>query len=46
MTVSVSDSITGYDAGNSLTAGYTITSYSSVQRSSGSGSATYTYSCP
>ena len=46
MSVTVSDSITGYDAGNSLSAGYSITSYSTVRRSSGSGSSTYTYSCP
>jgi len=46
MTINVSDSITGYSAGHSLSAGYSITSYSTVQRSSGSGSNTYTYSCP
>ncbi len=46
LSITVSDSITGYDAGNSLGAGYSISSYSTVLRSSGSGSATYTYTCP
>jgi hypothetical protein len=46
MRISVSDSITGYDAGNSLVAGYSITSGGTVRRSSGSGSNTFTYSCP
>jgi hypothetical protein len=46
MSVTVSDSITGYDAGHSLSAGYAITSGGTTRRSSGSGSNTYTYSCP
>jgi len=46
MSVTVSDSITGYSAGHSLSAGYSITSGGTTRRSSGSGSNTYTYSCP
>jgi hypothetical protein len=46
MSITVTDSITGYDAGNSIEAGYTITSGGTTRRSSGSGSQTYTYSCP
>ena len=46
MTVTVTDQITGYDAGNSIAAGYGITAYSTVLRSSGSGTNSYTYACP
>ena len=46
MSITVTDSITGYDAGNSLQAGYSITSGGTTRRGSGSGSNTYTYSCP
>jgi hypothetical protein len=45
MSITVTDSITGYSAGNSLVAGYTISDYGTTRRGSGSGTRTYTYSC-
>ena len=45
LTIQVTDQITGYSAGNSLSAGYSITGYSTYRRSSGSGTRTFTYTC-
>jgi hypothetical protein len=45
LSVTVTDSITGYNAGNSVQAGYSITSYGSTLRSSGGGTRVYTYAC-
>jgi hypothetical protein len=41
----VSNSITGYSAGNSLGAGYTITSYGTYLDSGGGTSRSFTYTC-
>ena len=46
LTIDVSNSITGYDAGNNVSAGYSITGYGDYRDHSGSSSATFTYSCP
>ena len=46
LTISVSNSITGYDAGNNVSAGYSITGYGDYRDHSGSSSGTFTYSCP
>jgi hypothetical protein len=45
LSVTVSNNIYGYDAGNSLGAGYSITSYGTYLRSSGADSTTFTYTC-
>ena len=45
LTVTVSNSITGYEAGHSLGAGYSITSNGTHLRSSGSDTISYTYTC-
>ena len=45
LTVTVSNSITGYDAGNSIGAGYSITSNGTHLRSGGSDTIAYTYTC-
>ena len=42
LTVSVSNSITGYDAGNSISAGFSISSYGTYH---GNGSWSFSYSC-
>jgi len=41
----VTNSITGYSAGNSIGAGYSITSHGTHRRSSGSATNTFTYTC-
>ena len=45
LTVTVTNSITGYSAGNSLGAGYSITSHGTHRRSSGSATNSFTYTC-
>jgi len=42
----VTDTVTGYESGNTTAAGYTITGYGATSRTGGAGSRTYTYTCP